>query len=157
MISMRRGVRQKVIAAAAVAVLLAGGALAAVAATGQGSDARRGAAHAGHARSRDLATAAAYLGISTAELSRQLGGGQSLAQIAAASGRGRSAPGLVEALEASKRAKLAKVAASLPKRVSAEVRRPGGPAGGPRLSATVRLHALFARRHRLGDAAAAYL
>jgi hypothetical protein len=160
--AMTRGVRQKVIAAAAVAALVAGGALAAVSATGQSGDAKRGARHgnAARARSRDLTTAATYLGLSTAELSRQLRGGKTLAQIAASSGGGRSAQGLIEVLEAARRAKLAKVAANLPKRISAEVQRPGGPGahrGRPRLSARTRLHALFTRHRRLGDAIAAYL
>jgi hypothetical protein len=157
--AMTRGVRQKVFAAAAVAVLVAGGALAAVSATGHGNDAKRGAHHraAGRVRSRDLATAATYLGLSPAELSRQLRGGETLAQISASSGDGRSVQGLTEALEAAKRAKLAKLAANIPKRVSAEVQRPGGPGGGPRRSARARLHALFGRHRRLGDAVAAYL
>src|ERR1700722_291332 len=156
--AMTRGMRQKVIAGAAVAVLVAGGALAAVSATGQGADAKRGARHAAaRVRSRDIATAATYLGLSPAELSRQLAGGKTLAQIAAGSGGGRSPQGLTEALEAAKRAKLAKVAANLPKRVSAEVQRPGGPGGAPRLSARARLHALFSHRRRLGDAVVAYL
>src|ERR1700722_14219039 len=101
---MTRATRQKVIAGAAVAVLIAGGALAAVSATGQGADAKRGARHAGaaRARSRDLASAATYLGLSPAELSRQLRGGKTLAQIAASSGGGKSAQGLAEALEAAK-------------------------------------------------------
>jgi hypothetical protein len=157
--AMTRAVRQKVIAGAAVAVLVAGGALAAVSATGQGADAKRGPHHAGSARARshDLATAATYLGLSPAELSRQLRGGKTLAQIAAGSGGGRSAQGLTEALEAAKRAKLAKLAANLPKRVSAEVQRPGGPGGGPRLSPRARLHALFSHRRRLAGAIVAYL
>jgi len=157
--AMTRGVRQKVIAAAGVAVLVAGGALAAVSATGQGNHVKRGAHHraAGRARSRDLATAATYLGLSPAELSRQLRGGETLAQIAASAGSGRSVQGLTEALEAAKRAKLSKLVANLPKRVSAEVQRPGGPGGGPRVSARARLHALFTHRRRLGDAVAAYL
>jgi hypothetical protein len=157
--AMTRGVRQKVIAAAAVAALVAGGALAAVSATGQSADSKRAARHGGAARvrSRVLATAATYLGLSTAELSRQLQGGKSLAQIAASSGGGRSAQGLIEALEAARKAKLAKLAANLPKRVSAEVQRPGGPASGQRLAPRARLHALFGHHRRLGDAIAAYL
>jgi hypothetical protein len=157
--AMTRGVRQKVIAGAAVAVLVAGGALAAVSATGQGADAKRGARHASaaRARSRELAVAATYLGLSPADVSRQLRGDKTLAQIAASSGAGRSAQGLTEALEAARRAKLAKLSANLSKRISAEVQRPGGPGGGPRLSARARLHALFSRRRRLGDAVVAYL
>lgn len=160
--AMTRGVRQKVIAAAAVAALVTGGALAAVSATGQSTDSKRGTRHATAARvrSHDLATAAAYLGLSTAELSRQLRGGKSLAQIAATAGGGKSAQGLTEALVAAKRAKLAKLAANIPKRVSAEVQRPGGPGAGqdrPRLSARARLHALFTTHRRLADAVVTYL
>jgi hypothetical protein len=156
---MTRGVRQKVIAGSAVAVLLAGGALAAVSATGQGADAKRGGRHAAgaRARSRDLATAATYLGLSPAELTSQLRGGKTLAQIAEGSGGGKSALGLTEALEAAKRAKLAKVAASLPRRVGAEVQRPGGPGGGPRLFGRARVHILFSHRRRFAGAVVAYL
>jgi len=160
--AMTRGVRQKAIAAAAVAALLAGGALAAVSATGQSTDSKRGTRHrhAAGARSRDLSIAAAYLGLSSAQLSTQLRGGKTLAQIAASSGGGRSAQGLIEALEAARRSKLAKLTANVPKRISAEVQRPGGPGGpggGPHLSPRARLHALFTRHRRLGDAVAAYL
>jgi hypothetical protein len=155
---MTRGVRQKVIAGSAVAVLLAGGTLAAVSATGQGADAKRGGRHAAgaRARSRDLATAAAYLGLSPAELSQQLAAGKTLAQIAAGSG-GKSVQGLTEALEAAKRAKLAKLARNLPRRVGAEVQRPGGPGGGPRLFARARVNALFSHRRRFAGAVVAYL
>lgn len=134
----QRSVRQKVVAAAAVAILLAGGAFAAVSATGQSNprkpaNAHR-AAHRARARARDLVTAASYLGLSTAALSSELQSGKTLAQIANASS-GKSASGLIEALEAAKRAKLAKAAARLPKRVSNEVNRPGGPGGEQRRQA----------------------
>jgi len=156
MSSVSRGVRQKVIAAAAVAVLVAGGALAAVSATGQSNDgARHGAARRAHRR--DLTAAAAYLGVSTTELSRELLAGRSLAQIAEASGQGRSAAGLIGVLEAAKKAKLAKAERNLPARVSAEVQRPGGPLGGAGMSRAARLHALFTARRTLGEAAASYL
>jgi hypothetical protein len=156
MSSMSRAVRQKVIAAAAVAVLATGGAIAAVSATGQGNHRTRHAAT-GRARSRDLATAASYLGVSTSQLSRQLLTGRSLAQIAEASGQGHTAAGLIAALEATKKAKLAQTERNLPTRVATEVQRPGGPIGGARLSRAARLHALFTARRPLGDAAAAYL
>jgi hypothetical protein len=156
MSSMSRAVRQKVIAAAAVAVLATGGAIAAVSATGQGNHRTRHAAT-GRARSRDLATAASYLGVSTSRLSQQLLAGRSLAQIAEASGQGHTAAGLIAALEATKKAKLAQTERNLPTRVATEVRRPGGPIGGARLSRAARLHALFTARRPLGDAAAAYL
>ncbi len=150
---MRRGTRQKVVAAAAVAVLLAGGAIAAVSATGQSSAGKHRVAA---GRARDLATAAAYLGTSTAELSRELRSGRSLAQIAGATGDGKSAQGLTAALEAAKKARLASTASRLSARVGNEVNRPGGPVGGPE-SAAERLRLLFATPRRLGQAAAAYL
>ncbi|HEX8715240.1 MAG TPA: hypothetical protein VF706_06685 [Solirubrobacteraceae bacterium] len=158
MVSMRRGARQKVVAGAAVAVLLAGGAIAAVSATGQSNDAKRSGGHgvAGRARARELATAASYLGVSSAQLSGELRSGRSLAQIAEAAGGGKSAKGLVEALESAGKAKLAAAAGSLSARVAAEVNRPGGPLGG-RASGDARLNALFSARRRLGQAAAAYL
>lgn len=158
MVSMRRGARQKVVAGAAVAVLLAGGAIAAVSATGQSNDAKRSGGHgvAGRARARELATAASYLGVSSAQLSGELRSGKSLAQIAEAAGGGKSAKGLIEALESAAKAKLAAAAGSLSARVAAEVNRPGGPLGG-RASGNARLNALFSARRRLGEAAAAYL
>ncbi len=106
MSSVSRAIRQKVIAAAAVAVLLAGGAFAAVSATGQSNSratatatTRRGA------RARELATAAAYLGLSRAQLGVALAGGKTLAQIADASAN-KSEAGLVAALLAAKQRKL---------------------------------------------------
>ncbi|HTA36384.1 MAG TPA: hypothetical protein VK761_06680, partial [Solirubrobacteraceae bacterium] len=105
---MSRGVRQKVIAAAAVAVLLAGGALAAVSATGQSNaHAPRAARH--DATARELATAADYLGISSAQLRSELSGGRTLAGVAAAT-PGKSEAGLVAALVAAKQRKLDRAA-----------------------------------------------
>jgi hypothetical protein len=148
---MRRGTRQKVVAGAAVAVLAAGGAIAAVSATGQ-SSANKQRVAAG--RARDLATAAAYLGTSTSALSSELRSGKTLAQIA--TDDGKSTDGLIAALEASKRARLAKTASRLSTRVNNEVNRPGGPVGGPE-SAAERLRLLFATPRHLGEAAASYL
>jgi hypothetical protein len=103
MFSMRRGTRQKVVAGAAVAVLLAGVAVAAVSATGQSN---AGTLHAAaRARARDLATAAtvaAYLGTSPAALSSELSGGKTLAQIADGTA-GKSKAGLIDALVAAER------------------------------------------------------
>jgi hypothetical protein len=129
---MSRRVRQKVAAAAAIAVLAAGGAFAAVSATGQGnlrrpSSAQRHAQRA-HAKARDLAAAASYLGISKAALASELRAGKSLAQVASATA-GKSVGGLIEAIEAAKKARLSAQAARLPKRVANEVNRTGGPAG----------------------------
>jgi hypothetical protein len=150
MLSVSRRVRQKVIAAAAVAVLLAGGALAAVSATGQ-SNKRATTAARRSAHSRELASAAAYLGVSRAQLSGQLSSGKTLAQVAEASA-GKSKQGLIEALEASRRTKLSTATAKLQKRVERAVDRPGGPG-----SAQTRLRALFANSHGVGSLAAAYL
>jgi hypothetical protein len=150
MLSVSRRVRQKVIAAAAVAVLLAGGSLAAVSATGQSNKHATAAARRG-AHSRELASAAAYLGVSRAQLRRQLSSGKTLAQVAEATD-GKSKQALIEALEASRRAKLSKATAKLQQHVEHAVEQPGGPG-----SARTRLQALFARPHAAGSLAAAYL
>jgi hypothetical protein len=165
----RRGVKQKVVVGAAVAALLAGGSIAAVSATGQGSARKSAAArHRSHrGRARDLAAAAAYLGISPTQLSGELSSAKTLAQVADAS-PGKSAAGLKQALVAARRArlasaavKLASVSAKLPQRVAAEVNRAGGPGGvrGARHPATpaARLNALFSAPRASGATAAAYL
>lgn len=153
----RRRTRQKVVGGAAVAVLAAGGAIAAVSATGQSNEGKRGRhGHIARARARELSAAATYLGVSQAQLASELRSGSSLAQVAEAAGGGRSAHGLIEALEASKKAKLDAVAGSLAARVTADVNRPGGPAGA-HASGAARLKALFTARRQLGEAAASYL
>ncbi|HTA06556.1 MAG TPA: hypothetical protein VK774_09355 [Solirubrobacteraceae bacterium] len=116
-------VRQKVVAAAAVAALLAGGAFAAVSATGESN----GHPHRGHAvhrlRAQDVAAAAAYLGLSPQQLDAQLDSSKSLAQLADARS-GKSEQGVIDAIVAARRARLAKTSANLPKRIGAEVKRP---------------------------------
>ena len=72
-----------------------------------------------------LAAAASYLGSSRAQLRSELSSGESLAQIADATS-GKSSQGLIQALEAADKQKLASVAASLPARITAKVDRPGG-------------------------------
>jgi len=127
--SVQRSVRQKVVGVAAVAVLLGGCAFAAVSATGRrdsGHPAKHALHSAHHLRTRDLAAAASYLRVPAAQLSGELASGKSLAQIVAAQGSGKTAAALVEAIVASRKARLAKTAASLPARVGAEVQRPGG-------------------------------
>jgi hypothetical protein len=169
MVEVRRSVKQKVVVGAAVAALLAGGSIAAVSATGQSSARKSAAAQRGahRGRARDLATAAAYLGISPTQLSRELSPARTLAQVADAS-PGKSAAGLTQALVAARRArltsaavKLASVSAKLPQRVAAEVNRAGGPGGarGARHPATpaARLNRLFAAPRASGAVAAAYL
>ncbi len=90
--------RQKVIAGAAVAVVVGGSAFAAVSATGQGDRQQR--IHARHGmhrlHRRDLA-AAAYLGITPVQLHEGLRSGRTLAQIAEAT-PGKSRAGLLDAL-----------------------------------------------------------
>jgi hypothetical protein len=154
---MNRSSRQKLALAAAVAALACGGAVAAVTAVGQGrpSSSR---AHAGAGRARDLAMAASYLGLSAAQLRRDLQSGQTLAQVADATA-GKSAAGLIQALLANKRARLQAALANLPARVSAEVNGAssaalGGGAGSARFGARANP---FAARKGVGAMAAAYL
>lgn len=162
---MNRSLKRKLAARAAVVVILAGGAVAAVTATGQGPSRTQAAARPSAHRParRDLVTAASYLGVSIAQLQRDLGSGKSLAQVADAT-NGKSAAGLIAALVAERKQKLAAAVTSLPKRVTAEVNRSGGP-GSPRTgSARRRGHTrrpgwrrLFADPTRLGFVAAGYL
>jgi hypothetical protein len=160
MVKVRRSVKQKVVAAAAVAALLAGGSIVAVSATGQSNPRRPAHAHRhaqrGHAL--DLATAAGYLGVSPSQLSGELAAGKSLAQIADATS-GKSAAGLTEALVTARKARLATLASRLPKRIAAEVNRAGGPAIGRANAyrAAARIAALFASPTRVGSVAASYL
>ncbi len=141
---MRRSARQKVFAGAAVAVVIAGGAFAAVSATGQGNGQRRiHARHGAHRlHQRDLTAAAGYLAIPTEQLEHELNSSGSLALLAQA--HGKSTQGLIDAIVAARRARMAKVSARLPSRVGAEV---NGPA---RLSRA-------AVAGKLGLAAGAYL
>lgn len=162
---MRRSMKQKVFVLAAVAAALAAASFAAVSATGQSEHPRKPAAARKAARARhahDLATAASYLGISSAQLSSELSSGKTLAQVADATS-GKSAKGLIDALIVAKQANLSKLAASLPKRMSAEVNRAGGPGRGARQAVkrsehgAPRVAALFAAPGRPGSVAASYL
>jgi hypothetical protein len=72
-----------------------------------------------------LTTAAGYLGSSPAELRSELSSGKSLAEIANATS-GKSSRGLIEALEAADKRRLASVAARLQTRIAARVDRSGG-------------------------------
>jgi hypothetical protein len=160
---MRRSVKQRAVATAAVTALLAGGGIAAVSATGQSTLRRHTAARHGlRTRARELAAAAVYLGVSPSQLEGELSGGKTLAQVADATA-GKSAAGLTQALVATGRAKLATASAKLPRRVAAELNRPGGPAGaarragGRRATGASRIAALFARPTATGAVAAAYL
>jgi hypothetical protein len=162
MVRVRRSVKQKVMAAAAVAALLAAASLAAVSATGQSSPQRRGShagagrgAHAGAhgGRAHDVAAAAAYLGVSQAQLFAALSSGKTLAQVADATS-GKSAAGLTQTLLAIHRARLASALAKLPQRVAAEVNRAGGPGAGGRRVGGLRT---FAAPGGPGAIAAGYL
>lgn len=165
MSGVQRGIRQKVVVGAAVAVLLGGAAFAAVSATGKGNGHRQ--AHAAARRKlhrQDLAAAAAYLGLSEAQLSARLAAGSSLAQIAAARGQGKSAQGLITAIVASRKGRLQRATVNLPRRVGAEVARPGDPTvgaarpgkHGKRAQRFSALTLLLAPGH-IGTAAANYL
>ncbi|HTZ85284.1 MAG TPA: hypothetical protein VMB05_01320 [Solirubrobacteraceae bacterium] len=150
---MPRNIRQKVIAFAAVAVLLGGTSFAAVSATGQGNGhAARTKAHELRRLHRsDLQAAATYLGVSSEQLVRELSS-KSLAQIAEA--HGKSAQGLIDAIVSARRVRLAKVSATLPKRVRAEVSRTVKPVIAPSAG---RALSLFTAPGHLGAAAADYL
>jgi hypothetical protein len=156
--------KQKVFVMAAVAALLAAGSLAAVSATGQSNHSKPAAGRkaARLHQARDLATASSYLGISSAQLTSELSSGKTLAQVAQAT-PGKSADGLIQALLAAKRAKVDALAAGLPRRVSAEVNRPGGPGRRALLASrraghgAHRIAALFAKPIRPGSVAAGYL
>lgn len=124
-------VKQKAATGAAFAVLLIGGAFAAVSATGQssrhaGRSARAGAHHPGALRGGPVGAAARYLGVPVTRLSSELSSGKTLAQIADAT-PGKSAGGLLEALVAARKAKLADASSNVTRRVTAEINRPGGP------------------------------
>jgi hypothetical protein len=125
MLAVQRSVRQKVVAGAAVAVLVGGASLAAVSATGQGNGhAHKHARHRVHRlRAHDLAAAAAYLGTAPASLASELRTGKSLAQIVVAHGGAKTASGLVEAIVAERKVRLQKTTANLPKHVERLVTR----------------------------------
>jgi hypothetical protein len=155
---MNRNLKQKLAARAAVLVILAGGAVAAVTATGQApSYTRATARHSANRLARPgLAPAASYLGMTVSQLEGDLASGKTLAEVADAT-NGKSAAGLIEALVAVRRQKLTAAAASLTKRVTAAVNRRGGPGaanGGARRPGWRRL---FAAPTRLGFVAASYL
>jgi hypothetical protein len=114
---------RKLTVIAMVAAVIAGAGLA-VAAVGEGPT-----RHAKHARARghaigplDLAAASSYLGLSTAQIAADLQAGKTLADVASAT-PGKSDAGLEAALVVEKRNRLQTLAATLHKRVSAEVNR----------------------------------
>jgi hypothetical protein len=108
--------KRKLMFSVAVVAVLAGGTAAVVMASQSGTH---------HRHSGTLAVASSYLGVSEAQLRSELGSGKSLAQVAGATS-GRSATGLIDALEAAQKQKLAATAATLPSRITAEVDRRHG-------------------------------
>ncbi len=118
---MRRTIKRKLALVVAIAAILAGGAVAALAAGGPHSHSRHAAHGAGHRRGGAmLQTAAKYLGIAPAQIKQELQSGKTLAQLASASGH--SEAGLIAALVAAKRARIAALSAHLEERVAAQVR-----------------------------------
>jgi hypothetical protein len=145
----RRWSRRRIALIGALLLVLAGGAVAAMTAVGEGSK------HPRHARGgvvgrRDLAAASAYLGIPEEQLASDLRSGRSLAQVASAT-PGRSSAGLVAALVHAKQERLSVLGASVSQKAAAEAHRSGpdsvhvgrarlrsgrgGPSGGGRLAA----------------------
>jgi hypothetical protein len=149
-------VKRNLAAAAAVAVFAGGGALAATASTGrQEHDPARPRAFAAktHRAGRgQLERAADYLGLSVAQLRRELRSGKSLAQVAGAT-PGRSEAGLIEALVAARQARLNGLAARLREHVKATVDRPGGPAASAARGALYYAHVYLGlpRKQLLAD------
>ncbi|MGA2319703.1 MAG: hypothetical protein ABSG95_03030 [Solirubrobacteraceae bacterium] len=150
---MNRSVKQKLAAVVALAVLIGGGALAAVSATGQGATRKPAAARTAHraggrAGGLDLSAAASYLGVTTTQLQSDLKAGKSLAEVANATS-GKSAAGLIEAIITAKKTRLQADAAGLQRRVTALVNAHPGQRGAG-------AHP-FASMNHLGLTAANYL
>jgi hypothetical protein len=119
---MRRRLKKKLWMGVAVVAVLAGVTAAAVMAA---QPAKRHQLTAHHHKRGTLATAASYLGLNAGQLRKDLYSGRSLAEIANARS-GKSSSGLIAALEAADKQRLAAAAAGLPARVTAKVNRPGG-------------------------------
>jgi hypothetical protein len=146
--------RRRLAAIAAVALAI-GGAVAAVTAVGEGSKPARHA-RAGVVGPQDLAAAAAYLGVPSAQLANDLRAGKSLAQVANAT-PGKSSKGLAAALVSAKRERLSALDAGVTRRVSAEINRSGP--GSVRTGRHARLGAMhtFSASGHLASVAAGYL
>jgi hypothetical protein len=135
---MIRRLKRKLLLGVALVAVLAGVTAAVVMAAQPGAKTH----HHGKGHSGPLVTAAGYLGLSTAQLRSDLQSGKSLGEIANATA-GKSEAGLIEALEAADRQKLASASTALSRRVAAEVSRVGGPPAGP--ARGTRRHGLRAR------------
>jgi hypothetical protein len=156
----RRRVKRRIWVGVALVAVLAGITAAAVMAAQPASKHAHRHAHkhssssssssnARHARKKSstLATAADYLGVTQAQLRSDLHAGKSLAQVADATS-GKSAQGLIQALEAADKHKLTAVAAKLSARVAARVDRTGGSATTHALDAASGYLGLSASRLR---------
>jgi hypothetical protein len=139
---MTRRLRRKLFLGIAAAAVLAGATAAVVMAAQPGAPAH--AHHGKRQRRGKLTTAAAYLGLSEAQLRSELQAGKSLAEIANAT-PGKSEAGLIKTLEAADHQKLA-----------AEVNEVGGPHGGRADQARRRGHRA-GKQGRALAAAASYL
>ncbi len=140
---MRHRLKHKLLIGVAV-VAVAGGVTTAVVMAAQPA--------ASHHRGGTLATAAGYLGSTPVQLRGELRSGKSLAAIADAA-PGKSEAGLIAALEAASKQRLAAAAAALPRLIAAEVDRAGGPAarhGRAGAHVAGRGHALAAAAGYLG-------
>jgi hypothetical protein len=157
----------------AVAAVLAGGAIAAVDATSgspskpvrlnasnhasdvsdtQTTVGRRARPRLHRGIPRALIAATNYLGVTVKQLRHDLRAGRSLAQIANDT-PGKSEAGLINAIEVAQGSKLAAAAQRLSRRITSQVRSPGGPA-----AARARIHGLrSAARTYLGLSAAQLL
>lgn len=125
---MRRTFKKRLWLGVAVVAVLAGVTAAAVMAA-QPAAKHRGAHHHKHGL---LAAASSYLDLSPTQLKSKLQSGKSLAEIAGASS-GKSAAGLIAALETADKQRLTAATASLSARITAKVDRPGG--GSPTVHA----------------------
>jgi hypothetical protein len=121
-----RAFKRRLALGVALAAVVAGGTVAALAATApstrHGNGVPPGVA-------RDLPGAAGYLGLSPLRLQADLRAGKTLAEIAAAT-PGKSEAGLIATLVAARKARLDAVSAKLTQRVTAEVNRVPGQGAG---------------------------
>jgi hypothetical protein len=117
-----RALKRRLALGVALAAVIAGGTVAAIAATSP-STGRDAVVAPGLAR--DLPAAASYLGLAPARVQQDLRAGKTLAEIAAAT-PGKSESGLIATLVAARQARLNTVSAKLTRRVKAEVNRVAG-------------------------------
>jgi hypothetical protein len=119
---MNRRFKQRIFAAVAVAAVVAGGTVAAVT-SAKPADNKRAHQPPGTALIDD---AASYLGITPAHLRQELLSGRSLGQVADLT-TGKSAVGLIEDLEAARKAELERAAKNVNATITRDVNRIGGP------------------------------